>query len=198
MEYIVWKQYLQNKVLEQLDYTKNLQDEDVRKAIDDVLMSDEDTKWAPLKKIKQVREDIFCSLRRLDVLQAFIDDPTITEIMVNGAENIYVEQGGTIKKAVCQFENKEKLQDVIQQIVAGCNRVVNEASPIVDARLPDGSRVNIVMAPVALNGPIVTIRRFPEKPITMDELIKWHSITPEAAAMNSTDCWVPTKLLKIP
>jgi len=182
MEYIAWKQYLQSKVLEELDYTKNLQDEDVRKAIDNVLLSDEEARWAPLKKIKQVREEIFCSLRRLDVLQPFIDDPTITEIMVNGAENIYVEQAGTVKKAVCQFENKEKLQDVIQQIVAGCNRVVNEASPIVDARLPDGSRVNIVMAPVALNGPIVTIRRFPEKPITMEDLIRWHSITPEAAA----------------
>ena len=181
MEYKVWKQYLQSKVLEQLDYTKNLQDEDVRKAIDNVLLSDEEARWAPLKKIKQVREEIFCSLRRLDVLQPFIDDPTITEIMVNGAENIYVEQAGTVKKAVCQFENKEKLQDVIQQIVAGCNRVVNESSPIVDARLPDGSRVNIVMAPVALNGPIVTIRRFPEKPITMEDLIRWHSITPEAA-----------------
>lgn len=182
MEYIAWKQYLQSKVLEELDYTKNLQDEDVRNAIDNVLLSDEEARWAPLKKIKQVREEIFCSLRRLDVLQPFIDDPTITEIMVNGAENIYVEQAGTVKKAVCQFENKEKLQDVIQQIVAGCNRVVNEASPIVDARLPDGSRVNIVMAPVALNGPIVTIRRFPEKPITMEDLIRWHSITPEAAA----------------
>ena len=163
-----------------MDYTKNLQDEDVRKAIDNVLLSDEEARWAPLKKVK---EEIFCSLRRLDVLQPFIDDPTITEIMVNGAENIYVEQAGTVKKAVCQFETKEKLQDVIQQIVAGCNRVVNEASPIVDARLPDGSRVNIVMAPVALNGPIVTIRRFPEKPITMEDLIRWNSITPEAAAL---------------
>ena len=182
MEYKAWKQYLQSKVLEELDYTKNLQDEDVRKAIDKVLLSDEEARWAPLKKIKQVREEIFCSLRRLDVLQPFIDDPTITEIMVNGAENIYVEQDGTVKKVVCQFENKEKLQDVIQQIVAGCNRVVNESSPIVDARLPDGSRVNIVMAPVALNGPIVTIRRFPEKPITMEDLVQWNSITSEAAA----------------
>lgn len=181
MEYTEWKKSLQSKVLEQLDYTKNLKDEDVREAIDKVLLSEENARWAPLHQIKQVREDIFCSLRRLDILQPFIDDPTITEIMINGAENIYVEREGIVKKAVCQFESKEKLQDVIQQIVAGCNRVVNEASPIVDARLPNGSRVNIVMEPIALNGPIVTIRRFPDNPITMEELIRKGSITVQAA-----------------
>ena len=181
MEYTEWKKRLQSKVLEKLDYTKNLQDEDVREAIDSVLLSEEAEKCVPLRQMKQVRNDIFCSLRRLDVLQPFIEDPTITEIMVNGAESVYVEQAGSVKKAVCRFESKEKLLDVIQQIVAGCNRVVNEASPIVDARLPDGSRVNIVMAPVALNGPIVTIRKFSDKPITMEELIKKESITEEAA-----------------
>lgn len=181
MEYAAWKKHLQNKVLEQLDYTKNLKDEDVREAIDGVLLAEESVQWAPLYQMKQMREDIFCSLRRLDVLQTFIDDPTITEIMVNGAENIYVEREGTVKKAVCRFESKEKLQDVIQQIVAGCNRVVNEASPIVDARLSNGARVNIVLEPIALNGPIVTIRRFPDKPITMEELIQRGSITKQAA-----------------
>ena len=181
MEYTEWKQLLQGKVLEKMDYTKSLQDEDVREAIDSVLLEEESAKWTPLKQLRQVREDIFCSLRRLDVLQPFIDDPAITEIMVNGAEHIYVEKEGKVRKAVCRFESKEKLQDVIQQIVAGCNRVVNEASPIVDARLSDGSRVNIVMAPVALNGPIVTIRRFPDKPITIEELIRRESITEEAA-----------------
>ncbi len=181
MEYTEWKRNLQSKVLEKLDYTGNVQDEDVRAAIDDVLLTEETAKWTSLKQIRQVREDIFCSLRRLDVLQPFIEDVTITEIMVNGAENIYVEQAGTVKKAVCQFESKERLQDVIQQIVAGCNRAVNEASPIVDARLPDGSRVNIVMEPVALNGPFVTIRRFPDKPITIKELIEKGTITEEAA-----------------
>lgn len=126
MEYTEWKKRLQSKVLEKLDYTKNLQDEDVREAIDSVLLSEEAEKCVPLRQMKQVRNDIFCSLRRLDVLQPFIEDPTITEIMVNGAESVYVEQAGSVKKAVCRFESKEKLLDVIQQIVAGCNRVVNE------------------------------------------------------------------------
>jgi len=181
MEYKEWKYGLQCKVLEQLDYTKNMSDEEVREVIDRVLLQEEATKWGSLAQMKRAAEDIFCSLRRLDVLQAFIEDPTVTEIMVNGAENIYIEQEGALKKAICQFESKEKLQDVIQQIVAGCNRVVNEASPIVDARLSNGARVNIVMEPVALNGPIVTIRRFPDKPITVQELIERKSITAEAA-----------------
>ena len=105
----------------------------------------------------------------------------MTEIMINGKDHIFVEQNGTLRELDVGFESVEKLQDVIQQIVAGCNRVVNEASPIVDARLPDGSRVNIVMNPVALNGPIVTIRRFPDKPITMERLLRNDSISSEAA-----------------
>ncbi len=181
MKYTEWKKYLQDKVLEQLDYTKNLSDEEVREVIDRVLLQEEAVMWAPLSQIKKAGEEIFCSLRRLDVLQSFIDDPAVTEIMVNGAENIYIEQDGAVKKAVCRFESREKLQDVIQQIVAGCNRVVNEATPIVDARLRNGARVNIVMEPVALNGPIVTIRRFPDKPIAMQDLIDSGSITLEAA-----------------
>ena len=101
--------------------------------------------------------------------------------MINGKDHIFIEKEGRLKDLDIGFESVEKLQDVIQQIVAGCNRVVNEASPIVDARLPDGSRVNIVMNPVALNGPIVTIRRFPDKPITMERLLQMDSISPEAA-----------------
>jgi len=180
-EYTEWKRRLQERVLARLDYTRNLSDEEVREVIDQVMLQEELAAWESLEQVKQAREEIFCSLRRLDVLQGFIDDPAVTEIMVNGAENIYIEQDGALKKAVCRFESKEKLQDVIQQIVAGCNRVVNEASPIVDARLDNGARVNIVMDPVALNGPIVTIRRFPDRPITMQDLIADSAISLEAA-----------------
>ena len=182
MDYLEWKQRLQNRVIEELDFAGSLQDKDVWDAIDRVLFADQGVRWYSYSLQKKVREEIFRSLRRLDVLQVFIEDPTITEIMVNGPENIFIEREGALVKTECKFESKRKLQDVIQQIVAGCNRVVNEASPIVDARLEDGSRVNIVAEPVALNGPIVTIRRFPEKPITMDELIERKSITAEAAA----------------
>ena len=110
-----------------------------------------------------------------------MEDSSVTEIMINGMEHIFVERDGQLQVLDRGFDSMEKLQDVIQQIVAGCNRVVNEASPIVDARLSNGSRVNIVMSPIALNGPIVTIRRFPDKPITMQKLIAMDTLSVEAA-----------------
>ncbi|WP_081861043.1 ATPase, T2SS/T4P/T4SS family [Butyrivibrio sp. AE2032] len=127
---------------------------------------------------KRLRRQIFHSIRKLDVLQALVDDPTITEIMVNGTDNIFYEKDGIIRRSESRFESRQKLEDVVQQIVSSCNRVVNEASPIVDARLENGSRVNVVMSPIALNnGPVVTIRRFPDKPITMERLIELGSIS---------------------
>jgi pilus assembly protein CpaF len=116
----------------------------------------------------------------MDVLQELVDSEDVTEIMINGTDNIFVEKAGRIYEWEKHFDSKEKLENVIQQIVAKCNRVVNEASPIVDARLSNGSRVNIVLAPVALNGPIVTIRRFPKNPISMEDLLRFGSITKEA------------------
>jgi len=118
----------------------------------------------------------------LDVLQQLVDDPNVTEIMINGKDQIFIEKSGKLQKYEIQFESTEKLEDVIQQIVAKCNRVVNEASPIVDARLDNGARVNVVLDPIALNGPIVTIRRFPDHPITMEQLIKFESISPFLSA----------------
>jgi pilus assembly protein CpaF len=125
-----------------------------------------------------LRKDLFHAIRKLDVLQELVDEPRITEIMINGPEKIFIEQDGRLYESDLKFDSEEKLQNVIQQIVADCNRVVNEASPIVDARLRNGARVNVVLNPVALNGPIVTIRRFPDKPITMEDLISFGSITP--------------------
>ena len=130
---------------------------------------------------RRLRKELFDSLRRLDILQIFVDDSSVTEIMINGLDHIFVERDGQLQELDRAFDSMEKLQDVIQQIVAGCNRVVNEASPIVDARLSNGARVNIVMSPIALNGPIITIRRFPDKPITMQKLIAMETISPEAA-----------------
>ena len=130
-----------------------------------------------LEDRKKLRMQVFHSIRKLDVLQHLVDDPTITEIMVNGTDNIYIEKNGTIMRSDERFDSRSKLEDVVQQIVSSCNRVVNESSPIVDARLENGSRVNIVLPPVALNGPIITIRRFPDKPITMERLIGLGSIS---------------------
>ncbi|MBQ6589360.1 MAG: CpaF family protein [Butyrivibrio sp.] len=126
---------------------------------------------------KRLRMQIFNSIRKLDILQQLVDDPGVTEIMVNGTDNIFVERNGCLSRFNGRFESREKLEDVVQQIVASCNRVVNQSQPIVDARLSNGSRVNIVLDPVALNGPIITIRRFPEKPIDIERLLLLDSIS---------------------
>lgn len=175
------KQTLISCVQERMDYVKDYTDEEVEEFIDDVLLEREELSLCPVDYRRKLRKELFHSLRGLDILQSFVEDSTVTEIMINGTEPIFVEQKGVLRQVEVRFESVERLQDVIQRIVAGCNRVVNEASPIVDARLANGSRVNIVMQPVALNGPIVTIRRFPDKPITMERLVEIGSLTPEAA-----------------
>lgn len=134
-----------------------------------------------LKEKEGLRKDLFYSVRKLDVLQELVEDNTVTEIMVNGYRDIFVERDGIIRKWEKSFTSEERLQDVIQQIAGKCNRVVNEQIPIADARLENGSRVNIVLPPVALDGPIMTIRRFPDDPVTMEKLVSWGSITAEGA-----------------
>ncbi len=186
MEYVELKRMLLEKVQERVGYLRELSDAEVEETIDEVLMEQEELVIYTLEQRWQLRKELFDSLRRLDILQIFVEDNSVTEIMINGTEHIFIERGGRLQELDRGFDSLEKLQDVIQQIVAGCNRVVNEASPIVDARLPDGSRVNIVMKPVALNGPIVTIRRFPDKPITMEWLVRNHSISRRAAMFLET------------
>ena len=181
MEYGELKKQLRNRVQEKMDFVKDFSDTEVEETIDEVILSAEGLAVYPVSVRRNLKKELFHSLRRLDILQIFVEDASVTEIMINGKDHIFVEQEGRLRELDVGFESTEKLQDVIQQIVAGCNRVVNEASPIVDARLPNGSRVNIVMNPVALNGPIVTIRRFPDKPITMERLLRIGSISPEAA-----------------
>lgn len=182
MEYTELKKNLRYKVQERMNYVKDLSDDEVEQTIDEVMLEQRELTAYPVELRRRLKRELFDSLRRLDILQIFVEDSTVTEIMINGKDHIFVEQDGRLRELDTGFESVEKLQDVIQQIVAGCNRVVNEASPIVDARLPNGARVNIVMNPVALNGPIVTIRRFPDKPITMERLLQWDSISQEAAA----------------
>ncbi len=176
-----WKQILRREILEVLDYGREMTDEEVFAQIDEMILQKDELRLLPVGVSHQLRNDLFDSLRRLDVLQGLLEDPGITEIMINGPDSVFVEREGRLSKLETGFESVEKLKDVIQQIVAGCNRVVNEASPIVDARLAGGERVNIVLSPIALNGPIVTIRRFPDTPITMEGLIRYESITPQVA-----------------
>lgn len=186
MEYTELKRELRRMVQEKLDFVKDLSDDEVAQTIDEVLLGQRELAVYPVELRRRLRKELFDSLRRLDILQIFVEDSSVTEIMINGKDHIFVEQDGKLRELDIGFESVEKLQDVIQQIVAGCNRVVNEASPIVDARLPNGARVNIVMSPVALNGPIVTIRRFPDKPITMERLLQLGSISLEAAGFLET------------
>lgn len=181
MDYLEQRRKLRQMVQERLDYGRDYTDEEVEDTIDEVLMEQENLELCSVELRRRLRKELFDSLRRLDILQIFVDDSSVTEIMINGLDHIFVERDGQLQELDRAFDSMEKLQDVIQQIVAGCNRVVNEASPIVDARLSNGARVNIVMSPIALNGSIITIRRFPDKPITMQKLIAMETISPEAA-----------------
>ena len=175
------KTKLQKELIDQIDYSRDTPDSELMEMIDEAILIQARKEILTLDERELLRKKIFAALRELDILQELVDDSSVTEIMINGPSTIFIERAGVLMRYPLRFESKEKLEDVIQQIVSGCNRVVNEASPIVDARLQNGSRVNIVLAPVALNGPIVTIRRFPDKPITMDDLIRFGSLPREVA-----------------
>lgn len=176
-EYEAIRKEVQDRIVERIDYTRDIPDEEVLELIDTGIVRAAADKGLGVAEMKSMRQDIFHAIRRLDVLQDLIDDPTITEIMVNGPDHIYIERDGRIEETGQRFTSMERYRDVIQKVVAFANRSVNEASPIVDARLPGGERVNVVLAPVALNGPSMTIRRFPDEPITMERLIELGSIS---------------------
>ena len=173
---------LHERVLEKLDMTKEVDDEELIVIIHQILREAGQDEFIPLDTKSDLGKELFNAFRKLNLLQEFLEDEEITEIMINGTQNIFYEKNGKIYCSDKRFLSKDKLEDVIQQIVANANRIVNEASPIVDARLPDGSRVNVVLAPVAVNGPIVTIRKFPEESISMRQLIEWKSIGEDVAA----------------
>ena len=174
------KKKLQTMILDKLDFSREVPDEEIKDIIDEFIITQGKEWFISLKDRGRLRQELFFSIRKLDILQELVDDGEITEIMVNGTDEIFIERDGQVMSCGMRFESKEKLEDVIQRIVADCNRTVNEASPIIDARLENGSRVNVVLNPVALNGPILTIRRFPDKPIGMEDLKAFGSITEEA------------------
>ncbi|HBY71938.1 MAG TPA: pilus assembly protein [Lachnospiraceae bacterium] len=175
------KEKLQQMVLEGLDLRKDISDEELYASIDHVLIGNSRENYIGMKEKRLLRREIFNSIRGLDVLQDLIEDPLVTEIMVNGTDKIFIEKNGTICCSDKSFASKQKLENIIQQIVAQSNRIINEANPIVDARLADGSRVNIVLPPIAIDGATVTIRKFPNNPITIEQLLEYESITEEAA-----------------
>lgn len=135
-----------------------------------------------LKERLVLKEELYAGVRRLDVLQELMDDPEVTEIMVNGHEHIYVEKNGQLSLYGKSFASRERLEDVIQQIVAGCNRVINTGMPLADARLSDGTRIHAALPPVAVDGPVLTIRRFPVRAMDMEDLLRMGTLDGETAA----------------
>ena len=178
---VISEEQLQEKVLARLDLSREIGDDELTELIFQVLDEESDGGYIPLKKKAELGRDLYNAFRRLDLLQDLIEDQEITEIMINGTQNIFVEKKGKIYRTDKRFPSRSRLEDVIQQIVAGANRMVNESVPIADARLPDGSRENVVLYPVALNGPVVTIRKFPTEQITMQDLVRMGAVSDEAA-----------------
>ena len=183
---MIQAEQLHARILEEMDMTREMEDEELMQLIYRVLQEVSAQEYLSLAEKSFLGRELFNAFRKLNILQEFLEDEDITEIMINGTQNIFFEKDGRIFQSDKRFVSREKLEDVVQQIAAGSNRLVNEASPIVDARLLDGSRVNIVLPPIAIDGPIVTIRKFSKEAITMKQLIAWESISREVSAFLAT------------
>ncbi len=174
------REELRKQIREEIKGSLGISDEELYEIIDRMIMGKGEEEYLPLKERLELRRGLFNSFRKLDILQQLIDDPDITEVMINGPDHVFVEKKGAMKEWEKEFDSQEQLEDMIQQMVSRVNRTVNVASPIADARLPDGSRVHVVLPPVSLDGPVVTIRKFPRK-ITMNMLIESCTVSREAA-----------------
>lgn len=178
--------HIKDLVLSEMDFSKELDDDEIYDLIAEIVSREVKGNSITFKERAGLEKAIFYSLRKLDVLQELVDDPEISEIMVNGPDNIFYEKKGRIQRFEGHFSSEEKMEDVIQQIVGRHNRVVNQSSPIVDTRLSDGSRVNIVLKPISIGGSAISIRKFPESPMDMDKLIGIGSLSVEAAQFLET------------
>lgn len=174
---------VRKQVLSDIDVSRDLEDEEIWDIISRAASEEVKQKSISLRDRIELEKRVFDSLKRLDVLQELIDDTEVTEIMVNGPDSIFYEKNGCIQKYDGRFSSEEKMQDIIQQIVGRHNRVVNQSSPIVDTRLVDGSRVNIVLFPISLGGSAISIRKFPKEPYNMEKLIAIGSVSKEVSEM---------------
>ena len=181
--YLGVREEIRSSIMSGIDFSREVPDSEVLDLIDRhlTLGGAGTLPLLTLEEKKRLRQDLFHSIRRMDVLQDLLEDPEVTEIMVNGPDNIFIEKAGRLSRYPGKFSSAQKLDDVIQRIVGASNRVVNTSSPIVDCRLENGDRVNVVLSPIAVNGPILTIRRFPQNPITMGDLLRFGSIPEEIA-----------------
>ena len=175
------KEDIKNRVLESIDMTREVNREELHRIIDETIRESVNCKYIPIESRWKLHSYIYNAIKGLGVIEELLDDDTITEIMVNGAKNIFIERHGTIEKIDSEIESEEKLNDIVQQIVGDTNRRVNESTPIVDTRLKDGSRVNVVLPPMSLDGTILTIRKFAKEEIKIEDLIRWQSISREAS-----------------
>ncbi len=174
------REELRRLIREEVNGSRETSDEELYEIIDRLIFEKGEEEYLPLKERIELRTGLFNSFRKLDILQQLLDDPEITEVMINGPRHIFMERKGSVELWDQEFDSQEQLEDMIQQMVSRVNRTVNVASPIADARLPDGSRVHVVLPPVSLDGPVVTIRKFPRQ-ITMEMLIEGKTISREAA-----------------
>ncbi|MGG4340902.1 CpaF family protein [Paenibacillus lautus] len=172
---------VRDQVRSELDMSASINNSELMARIEELVWRRRELMELTAAEKRRLVRRVFDSFRGLDVLQPLVDNPRITEIMINSHQDIFIEQDGEVKKLPLQFESQSRLEDIIQSIVGTVNRVVNESTPIVDARLKDGSRVNIVLPPIALKGPTMTIRKFPESPMTMDDLVGRGALTEDAA-----------------
>lgn len=182
---------LYDQVIQKMDMTQEIQDEELKDLIHFVIQEASEEEYICLDERIRLGKELFNAFRKLDVLQELMEDERVTEVMVNGTEGIFYEREGRLYKSDRTFFSETRIMDMIQQIVGETNRYVNESSPVADARLRDGSRVNVVLKPVALNGPILTIRKFPKEALTMEKLIRLGMITQEAA--EEVECLVKAK-----
>ncbi len=177
------KETVREQIVDSLLPGDELSEEKLRQMIGNYICEISRKEYIRLKEKRKMKRDIFNAIRKMDVLQDFLEDEDITEIMVNGPKQIFIEKEGRLMLTEHKFSSPEKLESIIQQIASKGNRIVNETTPILDVRLGDGSRVNIVLPPIAVNGPIITIRKFPKEALTMEDFISFGTITEEAADM---------------
>lgn len=173
------KQRIRERVLDEIPAGSEISDDMLRQLIEKIIEEEASKEYMRLEQKRMYRHSIFNSIRKMDVLQDILEDEEITEIMVNGPEHIFVEKNGALSETGMRFERPSRLEDIAQQIASAGNRIVNESNPILDARLKDGSRVNIVLPPVAIEGPVITIRKFPKEAMTMEKLIAVGAVTEE-------------------
>ena len=171
---------IKDYILNNIDL-KNLSDDNLENLIEKKLNEFLDGEYISVNERVTAVKKIFSSIRGLGVLDTILSDDTITEVMINGKDNVFVEQSGVIHKLEDTFESNKRLEDIIQRIVGLAGREVNQSTPIVDTRLQDGSRVNVVLPPIALSGPTVTIRKFSKDPMTVEKLIKYGSLSEDIA-----------------